>query len=172
MKSALMVIAPEMFRDEEYAVPKAILERRGAHVSTASTRAGESVGKLGMHANADLALEDAVDRDWDLVVFVGGPGARVFFDDDTAHDIAQSVLASGGITAAICIAPSTLAHAGMLQGVEATAFESQRDDLVAHGAEWTGDPVTVDGRIVTANGPEAANEFGGVLADMLELPRE
>ena len=172
MKSALLVIAQEVFRDEEYAEPKRILESRGAEVTTASTTAGRCFGKLGMQATADLSVADAALRAWDSVTFIGGAGASVFFDDADAHALARGVLDSGGIVSAICIAPSVLAHAGLLQGVNATAFPSQESDLREHGARWTGASVTVDGLIVTGNGPEAAHEFGTALADKLELPHE
>jgi putative intracellular protease/amidase len=53
--------------------------------------------------------------------------------------------------------------------VPATAFPSQEADLRAHGARWTGASVTTAGRIVTANGPEAAEEFGAALSDVLGI---
>ena len=167
MARALMVIAPKMFRDEEYEVPRHILEASGVEVTVASTRAGTCTGKLGAVANADVALSDALGTPWDAVVFVGGPGASVFFDDPIAHEIARSAAVRGAVVSAICIAPSTLAHAGLLTGRRATAFPSQEDDLVRFGAIWTGEPVTLDGRIITANGPEAAEEFGQALARAL-----
>jgi len=160
MTRALMVIAPTVFRDEEYAVPKGVLEAHGVDVTTASVAPGECIGKLGMHATATTSVRDAATESWDAVVFVGGAGAQVFFDDPDAHLLAKVQYDSGRVLAAICIAPSTLARAGLLRGVRATAFPSQEEDLRAHGAEWTGDPVTVDGRIVTGNGPEAAEQFG------------
>lgn len=166
----VMVIAPAVFRDEEYAEPKAILEARGATVVTASTVPGEAVGKLGMRAHADISVEEAAARTWDAVVFVGGGGASVFFDDAGAHALAREAFEHGSVVSAICIAPSTLARAGLLEGVRATAFPTQEDDLRAHGAVWTGDPVTVDGKIVTADGPQSASAFGTALADLLGLP--
>jgi protease I len=167
MTSALMIIAPTVFRDEEYAEPKRVLEAHGVSVTTASVAPGECIGKLGMHATATLSVADALDREWDAVVFVGGAGAQVFFDDPDAHRLARSQALGGRVLAAICIAPSTLARAGLLEGVSATAFPSQESDLVAHGALWTGEPVTTDGRIVTGNGPEAAEEFGEAVASAL-----
>lgn len=167
MVRALMVIAPEVFRDEEYAEPKRVLEARGIDVTTASTRAGECTGKLGMRAVAELSLEDAAKQPWNAVLFVGGGGASVFFDDDVAHRVARDTLANGAVLAAICIAPSTLAHAGLLQERQATAFSSQRDDLISHGALWSDADVVVDGRLVTANGPDAATRFGEAVADLL-----
>ncbi len=170
MAHVLMVIAPTMFRDEEYAHPKAVLEARGANVTTASRSVGPAVGKLGMVADATLALTDARAEDYDAVIFVGGGGAETYFDDPAAHALARSTLESGRVLGAICIAPSILARAGLLDGVRATAFPSQHDDLVAHGALWTGAPVEVDGAIITANGPDAARDFGLAIADSLGLP--
>lgn len=164
-----MVIAPDKFRDEEYAEPRAVLEERGAEVVTASVAPGPCRGRFGMLARADAALADTRGDDLDAVVFVGGAGASVFFDDADAHRLARAMSDEGKLLAAICIAPSTLARAGLLRGVEATCFPSQEEDLLAHGAVYTGEPVTVSGRIVTANGPEAAREFGGALADALGL---
>jgi protease I len=169
MPDVVMVIAPTVFRDEEYAVPKALLESRGATVVTASVAPGECVGRFGLKAQATISVADAATRTWDAVIFVGGGGARVFFDDDAAHALASAQAQSPGVLAAICIAPSTLAHAGLLGGVRATAFSSQEDDLREHGALWTGDSVTVDGRIITGNGPEAAEEFAETVARALGI---
>lgn len=169
MPDVVMVIAPEIFRDEEYAEPKAVLEGHGANVVTASVAPGECIGKLGLRAQASLSLHEAAARDWDAAVFVGGAGAQVFFDDPDAHRLARQTLDRGAVVGAICIAPSVLARAGLLSGVSATAFPSQQADLETHGALWTGDPVTVDGRIATANGPEAAIAFGEALAELLGI---
>jgi hypothetical protein len=34
---------------------------------------------------------------------------------------------------------------------------------------WTGEPVTVSSRVITANGPEAASEFGRAVAHALGM---
>ncbi|MHB1135750.1 MAG: DJ-1/PfpI family protein [Coriobacteriia bacterium] len=170
MTHVLMVIAPEVFRDEEYAVPKDFLENRGARVTTASLRAGVCHGKLGMTAEATLGVADVEAADYDAVVFIGGGGTQVFFENPAAHALARAAAQRGLVLGAICIAPSILAHAGLLDGVHATAFPSQRDDLTAHGAIWSDGPVEVDGRVVTANGPDAADSFGLAISDLLGLP--
>lgn len=167
MARVLMVIAPDTFRDEEYAHPKEVFETRGISVDTASLRRGACRGRFGLVAHANLALEEVDAADYGAVVFVGGGGAAVYFDDPVAHALARRAYELGRIVAAICIAPSTLAHAGLLSGRRATAFESQKRDLVSHGATYTGAPVEVDGTIITANGPGAAQAFGEAIADAL-----
>jgi len=164
-----MVIATEQFRDEEYSEPKNVLEDRGALVVTASVAPGPCRGKLGMIAQADVALSEADADDYDALVFVGGSGSAIFFDDPDAHAIAQRMAADGKLLGAICIAPSTLAHAGLLEGKNVTAFPSQEKDLTTYGARYTSRPVEIDGLIVTANGPEAATPFGHAIADALQL---
>ena len=118
---------------------------------------------------ATVSVSDAAREQWDAVVFVGGAGASVFFDDPAAYELARHQVARDEILAAICIAPSTLAHAGLLEGVRATAFPDREADLKAHGAMWTGEPVTVDGRIVTGNGPQSATPFGEAVARALGI---
>lgn len=169
MPAVLMVIAPEMFRDEEYEHPREVLERRGASITTASVEAGPSLGRFGLKATADIALRDASAEDYDAVVFVGGPGASVYFDDPAALELAKAMASAGKLVTAICIAPTILAHAGLLQGKRVTAFPSQEDEIRAHGALFTGNPVQSDGRIITANGPEAAYSFGETIGNALGL---
>ncbi|MHC4062693.1 MAG: DJ-1/PfpI family protein, partial [Planctomycetota bacterium] len=73
----------------------------------------------------------------------------------------------GKVLAAICIAPVVLANAGLLNGVRATSFLSERETLQVAGAEFTGAPVERDGLIITASDPSAANLFGRAIADAL-----
>lgn len=171
MSTVLMVIAPDMFRDEEYARPKEVFERRGARVVTASIAAGECIGRFGLHATADIALADAHAADYEAIAFVGGAGARIFFDDETAHSLARDAYERGKVVSAICIAPSVLARAGLLAGRRTTSFETQESDLLAHGSLWTGEHVVVDPPFVTGDGPESACEFGNAVADLMGLPR-
>jgi protease I len=169
MPNIVMIVAPTVFRDEEYAQPKAVLEARGATVVTASVEPCEAVGRFGLRTRATISVEHACDSQWDAVVFIGGGGSAVFFDDAAAHALARAQAERSRVLAAICIAPSTLAHAGLLKNVRATAFPDREEDLVAHGAVWTGETVTVDGLVITANGPEAATAFGEAIAEALGI---
>lgn len=163
----LMVLAPQDFRDEEYQKPRQILEQAGGEITVASKGVSEARGLLGAKAKVDKNLNEVKADDYDAVVFIGGPGASIYFDDQQALSLAEAAYNSGKIVGAICIAPSVLANAGLLQGKRATAFSSEKDNLTAKGAQYTGESATVDGKIITANGPGAAEEFGKKLVEAL-----
>ncbi len=74
----------------------------------------------------------------------------------------------GKVLGAICLAPVTLANAGLLKNINATAFSSALNTLIKKGANCTGKDVEKDGLIVTASGPSAAKEFGVVLMEALK----
>lgn len=169
MPKVLMVIAPDQFRDEEYEHPREVLEGLGAEVVTGSVAPGPCRGRFGLLVQADVALMDAKGADYDAVVFVGGAGANIYFDDPDAHRVAREAAEAGRLLGAICIAPTILAHAGLLDGKRVTSFPSQEAELRKFAGEYTAGPVEVDGRVLTACGPEAAREFGLALAGELGL---
>jgi protease I len=105
--------------------------------------------------------------DFDAIVFVGGPGAMEYFDSPIALDIARQARQKGKVLAAICISPAVLANAGILKGVRATSFLSERDRLQRAGANYTGAPVERDGLIITGRDPRAAGQFGIAIVDAL-----
>lgn len=159
-KKILFVIASRDFRDPEYTKPRAVLEGAGAEIKVASSTTEVSVGAEGTRVRPDLLLRDANAGDYDAVVFVGGAGSSEYFADPAAHKLVQEMNRLGKLVSAICIAPNTLARAGILAGRRVTSFPSVKDDLVSSGANYTGSSVEVDGRIITASGPPAAEEFG------------
>lgn len=165
----LMVLAPQNFRDEEYQKPRRILEEAGGEITVASEGVTEARGMFGAKATVDKDLSQVVVDDYDVVVFIGGVGASVYFNDQTALNLAKAAYDSGKVVGAICIAPSILANSGILSGKRATAFSSESGNLAAKGAQYTGEAVTVDGKIITARGPEAAEEFGRKLVEILSL---
>ncbi len=169
MAKVLMVIAPNNFRDEEYFETRKVLESEGSSVITASKDLAAAKGMLGGAAVPDIALADVKAGDYDAIVFVGGSGAKVYFDDSDAKSLAKDAFLKGKVVAAICIAPTILANAGVLDGKKATIFKDEGliDNMKSKGADYTGEDVTSDGRIITGNGPSAAKEFGKRIAEAL-----
>jgi len=167
MGKVLMIIAPRNFRDEELFHTKEELEAAGNSVTIASTTTDTATGMLGGTAKPDMTINDVNVDDYDAVVFVGGTGSSIYFNDSKAHEIARTANEKGKIIGAICIAPSTLANAGLLSGKKATSYPSEESNLRSKGANYTGNPVEKDGNIITADGPSSAREFGRTIARSL-----
>ncbi len=168
VKRVVLIIAHKDFRDEEYSEPRTALESRGFQLTVASSSLETATGMLGTRVKPDILVSDIVVDDYAAIVFVGGVGAAEYWDDPIAHRIAQEAVAQGKVLAAICIAPVTLARAGVLQGKRATVFASETDKVQAGGATCTSESVVRDGLIITANGPGAARQFGETIAAALE----
>ncbi|MEN3013024.1 MAG: DJ-1/PfpI family protein [Endomicrobiia bacterium] len=162
-----MIIAKENFRDEEYLQPKDIFLKAGFLVETFSTSTGTAKGMLGAKAEVDKNIKDLKVEDYDAIVFVGGSGSSCYWDDPLAHKIAKEAVSKDKVLAAICIAPVTLARAGVLQGKKSTVYPSEATQLKQLKANYTGKDVEVDGKIVTASGPHAAKQFAEKIKEML-----
>ena len=164
---AVMVIAQSNFRDEELLQPKKILEDVGIKVDVASLTMETATGKLGAEVTPDITLNQVNVHDYDALIFVGGGGARDYFENEQAHSLARNAKTEGKVVAAICIAPVILANAGLLSGKEATVFSTEVSAIEAKGAVYTGKEVENDDNIITASGPEDAREFGEKVSETI-----
>jgi protease I len=161
------IIAPKMFRDEEYLEPKRVLEDAGIEVKTASSKICLASGKLGATAQVDILIKDINVMDYDAVLFVGGPGSHDYFDDPDAHRIAKETVAENKILGGICSAAGILANAEVLKGKKSTIFPGEADLLKAQGGIYTGKGVESDGKIFTADGPKSAKAWGEAILKAL-----
>ena len=167
VKKAVLIVASNGFQDHELSKTRDELEKAEVKTVVASTRTGVIRGVLGKTVKATILVNDIVVDDYDAIIFIGGPGASEYFDNWTAFDIVREAADKRKIVGAICIAPTILANAGLLGGVRATAFSSERIRLKKAGARFTGAAVERDGPIITANGPKAASQFGRAIAEAL-----
>lgn len=165
-KKVIMIIAPENFRDEEYFDTRESLEKMGVDVKVASVSNPAISGIDKREVEIDIMLPEITDE-FDGIVFVGGGGAKVYFQNKTALDLARRYYEDGKIVAAICIAPLILGHAGIMSGKKATCWEGGAKDLKDFGVEYTASNVKIDGNIITANGPKSSLDFGRTIAENL-----
>lgn len=171
-KKAAIVIAFSDFRDEEYFVPKEMLEKAGIKITTVSNRIGKALGVRGGDAKVDLLLEDLNPADFDVIIFIGGSGCLKNLDNENSYKIIREIVSQNKILASICISPVILAKAGVLKGKKATVWNSVLDKsaikiLKENGAIYEANPVVLDGKIITANGPAAAEEFVQAILEVL-----
>lgn len=168
MKPILFIIAPKDFRDEELFITQAELEKSGFHTTIASSIKGECIGSKGGTAISTCLLDEINTNDYATIIYIGGLGSRVYFDNPKAIALAKEMYNSGRPVAAICIAPVILAKAGLLYHKKATVFSSEIETIEAHGAYYTGMDVTVDDNIITAYGPQSALRFAKRIIEKLK----
>lgn len=164
MLKAAIVIAFGDFRDEEYFVPKEVLENAGIELKTASNQKGIALGAEGGEVKVDLSVSEINPADFDAVVFIGGSGCLKALDNEVSYEVARKTINQGKVLAAICISPVILAKAGTLEDKKATVWTSPMDKSAVKILEdcraiYQLEPVVVDGKIITANGPASAKEF-------------
>jgi len=137
-----------------------VLRRAGIEVVTVSvTDALEVEGAHNIVVKADTMFDDNNYADAQWLILPGGmPGATNL----VAHDGLRLLLVNQhrenrGI-AAICASPAVvLGKLGLLQGRHAVCYPGFERSF--SGIKWEAKPVAIDGNIITANGPAAANPF-------------
>jgi protease I len=173
--AVLMIIAFQRFQEKEYDPPRAILEKTGYQVATASSLPGQATNKSGGKIRVDLTLGQVKVADYQAILFIGGPGSFDYYDDADCHRIARETVEQGKLLAAICAAPGILARAGVLKGKKATMFDDT-GEIAKGGGTFVHQGVVSDGKLITATGPDTARAWAEAIVRWLgwktrNLPR-
>lgn len=151
----------------ESLIPGDIFRRGGVEVKTVSTTGSEYVEMShGVTLKADLKFEDADFSDADLLMLPGGlPGATNLNDHEGVRKALLNQYEKGKLVAAICAAPLVFGSLGIVKGRRATCYPGFEKYL--DGAEYTHELCTVDGNVVTGEGPAATLPYAYKLLAML-----
>ena len=155
------------FEEIEALAPVDILRRGKQEVVTVSVTGSLWVeSSHGITVKADQLYEDSDFSDADMLLLPGGmPGSTNL----NAHEgVKQALLAhhaKGRLIGAICAAPMVLGGLGLLQGRRATC--SPGFEVYLDGAEYTRELFTVDGTIITGEGPAASLPYAYRILEML-----
>jgi protease I len=167
IKRFIMIVAPRAFRDEEFKIPYEFLTNIGHKIRVASRDTVLATGVFGLALKPQLTIKQIDTLKYDGLILVGGAGAAIYWDDTIVHQIARYFARTPGkIVSAICIAPVTLARAGVLAGKKATVYEDKETiaELKNNGAEYIKAEVVVSGNVITAAGPTDALKFAKAIA--------
>jgi putative intracellular protease/amidase len=116
----------------------------------------------------DLGLHEVDPAGYCAVAVIGGYRIYQYERHPEVERILRGVLASGGYVSGICAGSYVLGRAGLLTGKKVTGPKPHK--LRRSGARYVGGPVQRDGRIITAKGPAAAEQFGEVLLNSVSGP--
>lgn len=192
-KVVLLIIAHSGYHPLEYGLTRKALADAGIHVVVASDALGiadatpsaahQEICKEAQcmqivkdypeyaQVQVDLQLADITIDAYDGIFIIGGPGAMEFLDNQVSYTLIEKIAQSGKPFGAICVSPRVLARAEVLKGKKVTGWNG--DHLLAGilnvaGAEYIQEAVVIDGMLITANGPDAAQEFGKAIVTMLQ----
>jgi 4-methyl-5(b-hydroxyethyl)-thiazole monophosphate biosynthesis len=164
----VLVPLAEGFEEIEAVAIVDLLRRAGIEVHMASLAQREVTGSHGITVLADIALDAADAVAYDMIVLPGGmPGTKHLKEDPRVTGLLRRFAEDGRYVAAICAAPSVLAHAGLLADRKATSFPGFLQASSAPGLDLAEDAVVVDGRFATSRGPGTAIPFGLALIELL-----
>src|SRR3989338_6137887 len=156
MAQILMIIAQKDFRDEELLIPKGIFEAAGYGVKIASLSRAKATGMMGTVVHPDFGVGETNSGFYDAVIVVGGAGTPSLWNHAELDSLLGDSESTGKLVCAICLGPTVLAKAGLLNGIKATVFRTPDSLRILRDnkAIYANDPVVVDGNIVTAEGPK------------------
>jgi protease I len=171
MKKTVIIIASEDFRDEEYFVTKEVLEKGGVIVKTACDKR-KAIGRFGGEAEADILINDLDIDKFDAIILAGGQGAIKLLDNELTYSIINKAQEKEKLIAAICIAPTILAKAGILKGKKATVWSNNMDRsainiLKENNAIYEKKGIVIDGNIITGEDAEFSQQFGKAILNRL-----
>lgn len=156
----------EGFEEIEALMPVDVLRRAGIEIKTVSVMDSQEV--MSAHqigVLADMMFADSDYADADMLLLPGGmPGASNLRDHSGLSQLLLRHASEGKKLGAICAAPLVLGALGLLKGHRATCypgFERYMD-----GAEYTAELFTIDGNIITGEGPAASLPYAYAIAEM------
>jgi protein deglycase len=146
-----------------------LLRRAGIEVITAGLDDKPVVASRGVKLIPDMTLDEALSRDFTMLVLPGGlPGADNLNADARIGQLIQRMAEKGNYVAAICAAPKILAQAGLLQNKKLTHYPGAVDaNLLTTSQVLLQEAVVCDGNIITSRGPGTAMDFALALIGKL-----
>ncbi|MCF7800240.1 DJ-1/PfpI family protein, partial [Candidatus Babeliales bacterium] len=174
-KKILFILMPKNYRDEEFSVPYNLLKDK-YNVQVAGFTKDVATGVNGYEQKPDLILNDLKNSDfgqYDALVIPGGPGSvEYLWGNKKIQDIIKYFNSNKKLVATICYAVIAQVESGVLKNKKATVFPSKeaKDILQKHDVEFLDQGVVIlpEEKIITAQGPKFAQEFGQAIIDILE----
>lgn len=152
----------------EALIPVDVLRRAGADVCIVSTTGDLEVTTAhNVRIIADALIEDFDGfDDADLLMIPGGlPGAENLCNHPLVREAIKKQYDNGKLVSAICAGPMIFGSLGISKGKRCTCYPGFEDYL--DGATYTAELVTVDGNMVTGEGPAATFPYAFTLCELL-----
>jgi protease I len=163
----IAILVTDGFEQVELTKPRKALDKAGAHTvlispvsPTNQSVRGWKETKWGSKFDVDVPLDQASIQDYDALFLPGGVAnpdkLRI---NSGAVELVRAFFDANKPVAAICHGPQMLIEADVVRGKRMTSWPSIKTDLINAGAQWTDEPVVVDGNLVTSRKPDDIPQF-------------
>ncbi len=154
MSKKIAILVADFVEEVEFIYPYYRLKEEGFDVVVISPDGKPVKGKKGLTISVDGGLE-LLKGEYDAVYIPGGYAPDRLRRYGEVLDFVREMYESGRPVCSICHGPWVLISAGIVKGRRVTAYFAIKDDLVNAGARYTGNPVEVDGNLITGTDPSA-----------------
>ncbi len=150
--SKVTVFITDGTEESECIIAVDLLRRAGIDTELVSCSGSrEILSSHKIRITADKTFEEASFDDSDMLFIPGGKaGVANLSSHKGLIELLKRQAADGKYIAAVCAGPSIPGMSGLLKGKKATCFPGWEDKLI--GAEYTGEGVTADGKLLTGRG--------------------
>ncbi|ENA36818.1 DJ-1 family protein [Pseudomonas sp. HPB0071] len=145
-----------------------VLRRAGIEVLVTSIEARRQITLArGTRLMSDVTLLEVQAMSFDLIVLPGGmPGAQRLADCTALRHFMRRHVEQGRLYGAICAAPAVILEPwGLVEDKRISCYPSFIEQL--EQGQYVNEPVVVDGRCVTSQGPGTAQLFALELVNQL-----
>ncbi len=169
MTTSALIVLSDGCEDIEAVTPIDILTRAGVKLTVAGLTSTTIRCAYGNTLTAQTTIED-VDHIFDAIVLPGGQkNAASLAASTEVVALVREHYADSRLVAALCASAGYVLGeaAGILRDHRATGWPTFDEKLRVGGATVTGELVTVDGNLITGQGPGAALPFSLAVVEYL-----
>jgi len=164
------ILLGDGFETVEALAPADLLRRAGIEVALVGVEGKQVVSGQNITVQADLALNEVEYENMEMLVLPGGlGGVNCIHKSISAIAMINKAAELGRWVAAICAAPSILAHQGLLDRRNATVYPGMEEEMYSAVVD-SSRKVLVDGRFITAQAAGSSFDFGLKLIEVLHGP--
>lgn len=167
----IYILLGEGFEEAEAVIPADLMRRAGLCVALVGLEPGPVTGGHGIVLAPDLTLEQVDTEQMEMLVLPGGSGGVESIQMNLfALALIQKAYDLGCYLAAICAAPTILAHMGILDRRSAVCYPGMEDEM-GSAVIQKGKSVVTHGHIITGEAAGSAFAFGLRLVEILAGPK-
>lgn len=156
------------FEETEAIAPLDLLRRAGVEILTVGINGKTISGSHNIKVEADITIGQMDLTDVEMIIIPGGMGGVASLRaSEAALEALKFAWENGKFVAAICAGPTVLADLGITDGLKATCYPGQEENMGSALMQANAAVVT-DGRLITGTSAGCAIPFGLALVEALK----